>query len=87
MSGSISGRFSKFLCLLLSIVIGFSSALILLEPLDVFAEGTVNVTGATGWGEGGGLQIEVSGFSEGESVEVTINLNSDVTAAFNGDAD
>ena len=86
MSGSCSGRFSKLFCLLLSKITGFSLAFVLVYPQDVFADGKVRVTYSSGWGDYGGLQVELSGFSEGQNVDVTISFDSDAYASFNGDA-
>lgn len=82
MSGGYSGRFSlKLLCAFLCAIIGFSFAVIITESQDVRADGDVFVSVESWGGDEANMYVSVSGFSEGQNVDVTISVSSEVYAS------
>lgn len=87
MPGSYSGRFSfKLVCLILSVITGFSFAINSFGSHKVYADGTITIDSSTAWGDRGGLRVILSGFEDGQNVDVTFTFDSEVFAGFSGDA-
>lgn len=82
MSGGYSGRFSlKFLCALVCAFFAFSIAVNCFESHDVRADGDVSVSVESWGGDEANMYVSVSGFSEGQNVDVTISVSSEVYAS------
>ena len=76
MSGSYSGRDPrKFLCVFLSIIIGFSFAINLFGSQDVNAEDQeVSYNGYDNWGDGVNFEVKLSGFEDGAETTISISF-------------
>ena len=88
MSGGYSGRFSlKFLCALVCAFFAFSIAVNCFESHDVRADGSISIGDSWYSGDFAGFSFIVSGFSEGQNVDIAFLVDpNEVHASFDGSA-